>query len=108
MDSLIFQMLSLPLGKNEKQTEQILKILTKKQKLKIQRLVKNILYGRKTLTDSQYRFLSKYKNFLRNLGIGHFSVNNIISNYNAFIEILKILLNSYEYESSTKNNIGTF
>lgn len=108
MDHLIFQMLSLPLGKNEKQTEQILKILTKKQKLKIQRLVKNILNGRKTLTDSQYRFLSKHKNFLRNLGIGRFSVKNIISNYNAFIQILKILLNSNEHESSAKNNIGTF
>ena len=63
MDDLIFKILSFPLGKNEKQIEQILKILTKNQKLKIQRLVKNILYGKKTLTDSQYRSLSKYKTF---------------------------------------------
>ena len=108
MDELIFEILSFPLGKNEKQIEQILKILTKNQKLKIQRLVKNILYGKKTLTDSQYRSLSKYKMFLRNLGLGHFPVNSIITNYNAFTEILKILLKHHEHESSQKNNISTF
>ena len=105
MDDLILEIFTFPIGKNDQQIEKLLKILTKNQKLKIKRFVKEILSGRKSLTDAQYRSLSRYKEFLRNLGCGRFSVSNIINNYNAFAEILKILF-EFRNESNQKSNFS--
>ena len=105
MDDLILEIFTFPIGKNDQQIEKLLKILTKNQKLKIKRFVKEILSGRKSLTDAQYRSLSRYKEFLRNLGCGRFSVSNIINSYNAFAEILKILF-EFRNESNQKSNFS--
>ena len=102
MDELVFEILRLPNSKKEKQIKIILKTLSKSQKYKIQRSVRNILNGRKTLTDAQYRKLSKHKNFLRNIACGQFSRYNILKNYNAFTVILNLILEQKRNESNAK------
>ena len=106
MDDIIIELFTFPVGKNDKQIEKLLKILTKSQKLKIQKFVKDVLHGKKHLTDIQYRNLSKYKDFLRKLSIGNFSVNSIIHNYDGFFQIVKILL-EYKNGSSVKSYFST-
>ena len=46
MDDIIIELFTFPVGKNDKQIEKLLKILTKSQKLKIQKFVKDVLHGR--------------------------------------------------------------
>ena len=92
MDYLIFEVLTLcKINKNDQQIRAILKTLSVSQVDKIQKFVKSILSGKITLNDTLYRQLSKHKNFLRVICF-KFNVNYILKNYDAFCEIMKIML----------------
>ena len=79
MDSIIFQLLSLPHNcKNDKQIKAIINSLTRKQKYKIQRFIKNILNGKIPLNDAEYRKLSKHKTFIRSLKGGKVNVKSLL------------------------------
>ena len=109
MDLLVYKILSVPYNsKNGKQIEAILKTLTRKQKYKIQRFIKNILYGKILLTDAEYRKLSKHKTLIRNLSSSkYFSIKYLKKNYNVFNDIISIMLKKDNNESNTKNDIST-
>ena len=92
MDNLIFEVLMLSKNhKNEKQTRAILRTLTTSQRYKIQKFIRNILNGKITLSDSVYQQLSRYKIFLRSTS-NRFCISYILKNYNAFSDILNIML----------------
>ena len=93
MDSIIFQLLSLPHNcKNDKQIKAIINSLTRKQKYKIQRFIKNILNGKIPLNDAEYRKLSKHKTFICSLKGGKVNVKSLLRNYNIFSEIINVML----------------
>ena len=107
MDYLIFEVLTLcKINKNDQQIRAILKTLSVSQIDKIQKFVKSILNGKITLNDTLYRQLSKHKNFLRVICI-KFNVNYILKNYDAFCEIMKIMLKNYNNELRKKSSSDT-
>ena len=109
MDRIIFQLLSLPhICKNDKQIKAIINSLTRKQKYKIQRFIKNILNGKIPLNDAEYRKLSKHKTFIRNLKGGKVNVKSLLRNYNIFSEIINVMLTNSKNESNEKNDFGSF
>ena len=107
MDDLIFEILTLSKNnKNGNQIRAILKTLSVPQTYKIQKFVKNILNGKITLNDSVYRQLSRHKFFLRYI-TNKFNINYILKNYNAFSEIMKIMLkqNHESREESSSDSL---
>ena len=109
MDRIIFQLLSLPhICKNDKQIKAIINSLTRKQKYKIQRFIRNILNGKIPLNDAEYRKLSKHKTFIRSLKGGKVNVKSLLRNYNIFSEIINVMLTNSKNESNEKNDFGSF
>ena len=92
MDKHIYQMLIIPNCKNKKLIEGVLKLLSRREKFKILQTARQILYGKVTLSSAQYRKLSRHKHFLRNLSTRQLLYNEVMNNYNAFQEVLNIML----------------
>ena len=107
MDNLIFEVLMLSKShKNEKQTRAILRTLTTSQRYKIQKFIRNILNGKITLSDSVYRQLSRHKIFLRSIS-NRFCISYILKNYNAFSDVLNIMLkkSNGSYQESCSHSL---
>ena len=84
--------------------------MSRRKKFKILQTARQILYGKVTLSDAQHRKLSRHKHFLRNLSTRRLSYNEVMNNYNAFQEVLNIMLqkkNSNRNESRAESNISS-
>ena len=68
--------------------------------------MKNILHGKITLNNSVYRQLSRHKKILRYI-TNKFNINYILKNYNAFSEIMKIMLkqNNESHQESSSHSL---
>lgn len=98
-DQLFFDFLIK--NSDKKQNIQLIKFITKQQLKSLKVIATQILNQTIIISKSEYKKLVKSKSFIRKLGVGKVTTNNLIKNYNIVLEIIKIGLKYYETNAKT-------